>query len=134
MQILTLNSTISNVMLINCNLRDKEKFGNLKTENSEICITSTIKYLGIHMDKELNFKYKVSHHIDCGKNFTRRWYFTQDQNFSSNIYSFMCILQSCAVTSKLWHYHMGITVQIILRKINIAQKENNSSRSWYRVE
>ena len=47
-------------MLINSKLRDKEKFGNIKTENSEICITSTVKYLEIHLDKELNLKYHIT--------------------------------------------------------------------------
>ena len=51
----TLNSSKSNVMLINFKLRDKGKFGNIKTEKSEIYVTSTVKYLGIYIDKELNF-------------------------------------------------------------------------------
>ena len=51
---LTLNPFKSNVMLINFKLRDKEKFGNIETEKSEICITSTVKYLGIYIDEELN--------------------------------------------------------------------------------
>ena len=71
---LILNSFKPNVMLINSKSRDKEKFGNTKTEKSEICLTSPVKYLGIHIDEKFNFKY----HIDCGKNFTRRWYSTQD--------------------------------------------------------
>ena len=47
-------------MLINCKLKEKEKFVNIKTENSEICITSTVKYLGIHIAEELNFKYHIT--------------------------------------------------------------------------
>ena len=57
---LTLNSSKSNVVLINSKLRDKEKFGNITTENSEICITSTVKYLGIHIDEKLNSKYHIT--------------------------------------------------------------------------
>ena len=49
---LALNSTKPNVKLVNSKLRDKKKFGNIITENSEICITSTIKYLGIHIAEE----------------------------------------------------------------------------------
>ena len=47
-------------MLINSKLRDKEKFGNIKTEKSEICITFTVKYLGIYIDEELNSKYHIT--------------------------------------------------------------------------
>ena len=43
-------------MLINSKLGDKGKFNNIKTKKSEICITSTVKYLGIYIDEELNFK------------------------------------------------------------------------------
>ena len=57
---LTLNSSKSNAMLINSKLRDKRKFGNIKTKKSEICITSTVKYLGIYIDEELNFKYHIT--------------------------------------------------------------------------
>ena len=57
---LTLNSTKSNVVLINSGLTDKENLGNIKTENSEICITSTVKYLRIHFDEELYFKYHIT--------------------------------------------------------------------------
>ena len=46
-------------MLINSNLRDKEEFENIKTENSKICIAFIIKYLRIHIDEELNFKYHI---------------------------------------------------------------------------
>ena len=60
---LTLNSAKSNVILINSKLRDKENFENIKTENFEICITSTVKYLEIHIDEELNFKYHISHRL-----------------------------------------------------------------------
>ena len=47
-------------MLINSKFRDKGKFGNIKTEKFEICITSTVKYLGIYSDEELNFKYHIT--------------------------------------------------------------------------
>ena len=47
-------------MLINSKLRDKGKFDNIKTKKSEICITSTVKYFGIYIDEELNFKYITS--------------------------------------------------------------------------
>ena len=47
-------------MLINFNLRDKEKFENIKTENFKICITFTIKYLRIHIDEELNFRNHIT--------------------------------------------------------------------------
>ena len=47
-------------MLINSKLRDKGKFGNIRTEKSEICITSTVKYLGIYSDEVLNFKYHIT--------------------------------------------------------------------------
>ena len=57
---LALNSFISNVKPINSNLRDKGKFGNIKTEKSEIRVTSTVKYLGIYIEKELNFKYHIT--------------------------------------------------------------------------
>ena len=57
---LTLNLSKSNVMLINSKLRDKGKFDNIKTKKSEICITSTVKYLGIYIDEELNFKYHIT--------------------------------------------------------------------------
>ena len=57
---LTSNSTTSNIMLINSKLRDKEKFENIKAEKSESCITFTVKYLVIHIDKELNFKCHIT--------------------------------------------------------------------------
>ena len=57
---LTLNSSKSNVMLINSKLKDKGKFGNIKTEKSEICITSIVKYLEIFIDEKLNFKYHIT--------------------------------------------------------------------------
>ena len=57
---LTLNSSKSNVMLINSKLRDKGKFDSIKTKKSEICTTSTVKYLGIYIDEELNFKYHIT--------------------------------------------------------------------------
>ena len=57
---LTLNSSKSNVILINSKLKDKEKFCNIKTEKSEICITSTVKYIGVHIDEELKFKNHVT--------------------------------------------------------------------------
>ena len=47
-------------MQINSKLSDKGKFGNMKTEKSEISITSTVKYLGIYIDEELNFKYHIT--------------------------------------------------------------------------
>ena len=47
-------------MLISYRLRNKEKFGNIKTEKSEICITSTVEYIGIYIDEELNFKYHIT--------------------------------------------------------------------------
>ena len=47
-------------MLINSKLRNKGKFGNIKTAKSEICITSTVKYLGIYIDEEFNFKYYIT--------------------------------------------------------------------------
>ena len=47
-------------MLINYTLRDQEKYGNLKTQKFEICITSAVEYLGIHIDEELNFKYHIT--------------------------------------------------------------------------
>ena len=47
-------------MLIDSKLRDKGKFDNIKTKKSEICITSTVKYLGIYIDEELNFKYHIT--------------------------------------------------------------------------
>ena len=47
-------------MLINSKLRDQEKFGNTKTKKSEIGITSTVKYLEISIDVELNFKYHIT--------------------------------------------------------------------------
>ena len=56
---LTLNSSKLSVMLINSKLSDKENFENIKTKNSKICITSTVKYLGIDIDEELNFKYHI---------------------------------------------------------------------------
>ena len=57
---LTLNSSKSNVLLINSKLRDKGKFDNMKIKKSEICITSTVKYLGIYIDEELNFKNHIA--------------------------------------------------------------------------
>ena len=57
---LTLNSTKSNVMLITSKLRDKKNFRNIETENSKNCITFTIKYLEVHIDEKLNFKYHVT--------------------------------------------------------------------------
>ena len=57
---LTFNTIKSNAMLINCKLKEKEKFVNIKTENSEICITSLVKYLGIPIAEELNFKYHIT--------------------------------------------------------------------------
>ena len=57
---LTLNSSKSNVMLINCKSRDKGTFGNIKTEKFEICITSTVKYLGIYIDEVIIFKYHIT--------------------------------------------------------------------------
>ena len=57
---LALNSSISNVLLINSKLRKKEKFGNIKTETSEIHISSTVKHSGIHNDEKLNFNYHIT--------------------------------------------------------------------------
>ena len=57
---LTLNSSKSNVMLINSKSRKKEQFENIKTENSESCITATVRYLGMHTDDEPNFKYHIT--------------------------------------------------------------------------
>ena len=57
---LTLNASKSNFTLINSKLRDKEKFGNIKTKKSEICLTSMVKYLGIYIDEELNFKHHIT--------------------------------------------------------------------------
>ena len=57
---LTLNSSKSNVMLINSKLKDEGKFDNIKTKKSEICITSTVKYLGIYINEELNLKYHIT--------------------------------------------------------------------------
>ena len=57
---LTLNSSKSNVKLINSKLGNKGKFGNIRTEKSEICITSTVKYLEIYINEELNFKYHIT--------------------------------------------------------------------------
>ena len=54
---LTLNSSKLSVMLINSKLSDEENFENIKTKNSKICITSTVNYLGIDIDKEINFKF-----------------------------------------------------------------------------
>ena len=117
---LTLNSSKSNVMLINSKLRDKGKFDNIKTKKSEISVTSTVKYLGIYIDEELNFKYHITTivaKISRGVGILYKF-----KIFSSNLDSLMCILQPCAYTSKLWHHHMGINIQITLRKINIAPK------------
>ena len=50
-------------MLINSKLRDKKKFGNITTEKSEICITSTVKYLEIYIDEELVFKYRITYRL-----------------------------------------------------------------------
>ena len=47
-------------MLINSKLRDKGKFGNIKTEKPEISITFTVKYLGSYICEELNFKYHIT--------------------------------------------------------------------------
>ena len=80
-------------MLINSNLRDKEKFGNIKTENSEICITFTIKYLRIHIDEELNFKYHITSIV---LKISRGVGILHKIKIFSNLFSFMCISQSCA--------------------------------------
>ena len=57
---LTLNSFKSNVILIYSKLRGKEKIGNIKTEKSEICITSVVKYLAIHTEEKLKFKFHIT--------------------------------------------------------------------------
>ena len=53
----------------------------------------------------------------------------------------MCILQPCPFTSKLWHHHMGINIQIHLEKLSSLQNKairdvggaewNESSSSLY---
>ena len=114
---LTLNSFKSNVMLINSKLRDKGKFGNIKADKSEICITSTVKYLGMHIYEELNFKYHIT--LIVAKISRGVIILYKFKNFlpTSTILCVYYSLVQCAYTSKLWHHHIGINIQITLRKI-----------------
>ena len=110
---LALNSIKSNVTLINSKLRGKEKFGKIKTEKSEICITSTVIYLRIHIDEELDFKYpitsivaKISRCIDIPQ----------------KIKNFCLTSTLLRVYYSLVHSHLSYVIIIILTRINIAPK------------
>ena len=100
---LTLNSSKSNVVLINFKLIDKGKFGNIKTEKSEICVTSTVKYLGIYIDEELNFEHRITSivsKVSCGLCILYKI-----KNFLSTL-TFLCVYYSLVHT----HLSYGIII------------------------
>jgi len=78
---LTLNRKKSNTLMINRKLHDKKDFGAVVFNKSEIYQKFAVKYLGIHIDEELNFKYHIS--------------------FIEAKVSIVCILQSSTFTSNV---------------------------------